>query len=182
MPCFGTIQLMNLVNTLLMMNNNRLKSYNILKFIINLIEIYFPACCLLIMFISFIIGIFCRYILRDPQSWTYELSTICFFNMVIISWPYCQKNHKHIEFDMFYERKSANTKWIMRILSNLLITCSCIALFPASVQYILSMRGLKTQVLHLPRWSVFICFSVSLLFSAIRSCIDIYNDIKAKGE
>ena len=87
----------------------------------DVVEQYYPALCLLVLFVSFLIGIFSRYILKNPQPWTYELSTICFMNMVIGSWPYVQRKHRHIVFDMYYEKQSETIKLAMRIVGNMLI-------------------------------------------------------------
>ncbi len=151
---------------------------NLLTAVRDLIELYYPALCLIILFFSFLIGIFSRYILKNPQAWTYELSTICFVNLVVASWPYVQREHRHIIFDMFYEKQSNRTKRIMRIIANTLIALSATALLPAACSYLCDMKDLTTQVIHMPRWLVFSCFAVSFALSAVRSIMDVTEDLK----
>ena len=161
------------------MNENKNLSWNrIFSILRDIVELYFPAICLVILFLSFLIGIFSRYILKNPQSWSYELSTVCFVNMVIGSWPYVQRKHSHIVFDMFYERQSDSVKLAMRILGNLLIAMSAVALLPATYRYLYDMKNLTTQVIHMPRWLVFSCFAVSLFLSMIHAVLDIFEDLR----
>lgn len=162
-------------------NKSRL---NLLTAVRNLVEQYYPALCLIILFLSFLIGIFSRYILKNPQAWTYELSTVCFVNLVVASWPYVQREHRHIVFDMFYEKQSGRTKRIMRIIGNTLIALSAAALLPAACSYLYDMKDLTTQVIHMPRWLVFICFALSFALSTARSILDVADDLNlsSKGE
>lgn len=150
---------------------------SILERLCDIIELYIPALCMMLLFAAFLIGIISRYVLKDPQSWTYELSTVCFLNMVIASWPYVQRNHGHIAFDMVYERQGEKTKCAMRILGNGMIVFSAAALLPAVFHYLYDMKDLTTQVIHMPRWLVFSCLFVSILLSGLRAIIDIKTDL-----
>ena len=161
------------------MNEKKSSSWNkFFSVLRDTVELYYPALCLIILFLSFLIGIFSRYILKNPQSWTYELSTISFVNMVIGSWPFVQRKHGHIVFDMFYERQSDKVKRAMRITGNLLIAISAAALLPATYRYLHDMKNLTTQVIHMPRWLVFSCFAVSLFLCMSHAVLDIIEDLR----
>lgn len=157
------------------MNKKLSRSLTILR---DIVDLYYPAVCLLILLVSFLIGIISRYILKTPQTWTYELSTVCFLNTVVASWPYVQRQGRHIVFDMVYEKQHRKLKLAMRIAGNFLIAFSASALFLATFRYLSDMKSLTTQVLHIPRWLVFSCLAVSLGLSAIRAVIDIIVEIR----
>ena len=151
------------------------------QLILRIIEVYLPALCLILLFISFIIGIITRYILNNPQAWTYEFSTICFFNLVFISWPLVQESHEHIVFDMFYERRSSKVKHIFNYMGNIIIAVCAFTLFPTSISYLQSMKGLTSQVIHIPRQIIYLCYPVSLLLSGSIAIIDIFVDVRTKN-
>lgn len=134
------------------------------------------------LFISFIIGIFTRYVLKSPVSWSYELSTVVFVSLVMLSACYVQRKDEHIEFNLFYVRKPPKTQCLMRIVSNLIIAFTSGMLVPASVKYVRSMSGLKSSIMHIPRGSIFICFIVSFFIMSLRSLWFVYLDIRSFAE
>jgi len=147
------------------------KLKKILKVIIDIIEIYIPVAMLIILFMAFIIGIFFRYVLKNPQSWTYEASSIAFLSFTILSACYVGRVDKHIEFDMIFNRMSDKAQSIMNMVSNLLIAIVCAMLVPAAIKFIGSMKGLYTQVLDIPRGMVYWCMVVLFTLTCIRTAI-----------
>ena len=149
------------------------------RFFLNVIEVYIPAIMLMCLFIAFIVGIVFRYIFRDPQSWTYELSSISFLQFAILSSCFVQREDEHIVFDMIYARRSKRTQCIMRIIGGIIVCFTATALIPTSIQYVGTMLGLKTQIMKLPRWCVFTCFPITFIIMDIRALIRLVLDIKA---
>ena len=124
---------------------------------------------LLCLFTSFIVGIVFRYLFRNPQPWTYELSTIAFVQFAILSSCYVQRQDEHIVFDMIYEKMSSKTKCCMRIIGGILIVFAATLLIPASIKYVSGMFGLSTQIIKWPRWVVFACFPVVFFVLDVRT-------------
>lgn len=141
----------------------------IYKLSIDIIEMYLPIVMLAVLFVSFVAGVFFRYVMKNPQSWTYEISTICFLSFVILSACYVQREEKQIVFDMLYNNMNSRVRCLMRIFSNLLVSVTCIILTPVSVQYVKSMKNLTTQILKIPRGLVFFCFIILFASTAIRA-------------
>ena len=48
------------------------------RWFVDFLEVYLPIAVFLLMFISFLTNIFFRYVLKNPQNWTFEFSTYSF--------------------------------------------------------------------------------------------------------
>lgn len=143
-----------------------------------IIEVYIPSISIAILLISFVIGIISRYIIKNPQTWTYEIDSIAFFVATMTS--VCLVNHynEHVVFDMFYNNFSEKRKCLSRIISNVLMIIFAIVLLPYSFKFIFSMSGLYTQVIKMPRWIPFITFPIVLCSTIIYSILRLVEDIK----
>lgn len=150
----------------------------ILNKIFSIFEMFIPIVMLILLFVSFIIGIFSRYFLQNPLTWTYELSSICFLNLVVYSWPYVQKMNEHITFDMIYERVDFNTKFIFEILSHVLMAIFSLILVYFSLVYIKNIYSSVTQVIKIPKVLVYSCFPISFLLYFFRAFFGIFKYIK----
>ena len=157
---------------------NKKSIQKLISFINNLIEIYIPSAAFIMLFVSFIIGIIWRYILKDPQSWTFEVSSICYLAVGILSWGIAHRTEEHIVFDMLYLKCSPAVQCVMRIISNLMISITSILLIAPSVSFMEGMKNLTTQIIHIPRYLVFLPFAISFFAAFLRSgyrcALDIY--------
>ena len=158
-------------------NNNRIKKFGFT--LLNVIEIYIPAIMLIVLFVCFIIGIVFRYIIKNPQSWTFELSSISFLQFAILSACLVQRDDEHIVFNMVYERRSARTQCAMRIFGGVIVCFTATLLIPNAIEYVHSMIGLKTQILQWPRWCVFVCFPITFIIMDIRTVVRLIQDIQS---
>lgn len=149
------------------------------KIVVDILEIYIPIALFLILFLSFVIGIVYRYFLNNPQSWTYELSSICFLGVGILSACLVTRNDEHISFDMVYEKFSSKIQCVLRIVSNCLVCITAIAITPASIEYLVDMQGLTTQIIGLPRFLVFLPFPVMFINTAVRTFYKMVLEIKS---
>lgn len=158
------------------------KATKIGKILLDIIEVYLPIVFLLTLFASFIIGIFFRYCLQNPQSWSYELSSICFVSFIILSACFVQRTEQHIVFDMLFNKMTLKVQCFMRFVSNLIIAVICAILTPVSVKFVMSMKGLTSQVLKIPRGMIFVCFVILFLSTALRCAIRAFFDFRALKE
>ena len=145
------------------------------------VEIVLPSVLFWMLFISFLIGIFFRYILKDPLSWTFEMGNICFLSVGLISCGIAHRENDHVIFDLIYEKMSPLWKNISRILGNSLIVFTCLMLTPATVKYLQTMQAQKlyTQVIGIPRALIFSPFLIMVLLALLRSGYRLVCDIKA---
>lgn len=152
------------------------RAKNICKVLLDIVEIWVPAILLLTLFIAFVLGVFFRYVMKNPQSWTYELSSIAFLSFAIVSACYVQRVEKHIVFDMLFNKMSVKTQCAMRIFSNVVITVTCVLLTPATIKFIGSMKNLTSQILKIPRGLIFACFLLLFFSTAIRAGVRVFLD------
>lgn len=145
---------------------------------LDMLEVYIPAVLFIVLFVCFLLGIFFRYVIKNPQSWTFELSTVAFLSSVILAGCLSDRFGEHISFDMIYDRRSDKTKTIMRVVSNSLILLFLGITFPASIKFILSFKNLSTPIMKIPQALVFCCFPVLLADLIIRSIVRLVVDIR----
>ena len=124
-------------------------------------------------------GYFFRYVLNAPQSWTFELSTICYLAVGVLSWGIAHRTDENVVFDMLYNTMSPKVKCIMRMISNFLITVTAALLIVPAVNYIMSMAGLQAQTLPIPRGVIFVPFAVSFVMAMARSLYRLVLDVVA---
>ena len=149
------------------------------KFLLNTLEIYIPAILFLVLFVCFLLGIFYRYILKDPRTWTFELSTMCYVAVGVMSWGIAHRTDDNVVFDMLYNKQTDKTKCIWRIISNFLIAATAAVLIWPSIKYMNSMAGLSAQTMPIPRALVFLPFTISFISATIRSGYRMVLDILA---
>ena len=70
----------------------------------DLVELYIPGLCFVLMFLAFICQIFCRYVLRSPVPWAYEITVACYLWMVVLGACYAQRERSHVTFTLVYDR------------------------------------------------------------------------------
>lgn len=64
-------------------------------------------------------GVFWRYVLRDPMGWPNELALFLFLWIVFLSASLVQRDDAHFKVGFFLERRSQQTQHIVNILLNL---------------------------------------------------------------
>ena len=155
------------------------KKRSIWQILLDVIELYIPAVTFLTLFVSFIIGIFFRYVVKDPQSWTYELGSIMFLTTVLLAGCIADRNGEHVVFDMIYNAKSPKTQCVMRILTNLMIVVFLVIVFPASIRYLISFKKVVTPIMKIPQYLVFVSFPILFLDLIIRATCRLAADVRA---
>jgi len=148
----------------------------ILSKLVQFIEEFIPALGFLIIFFTFITGIFSRYVFRRPVPWTYEVSILAYMWTVYFACGLAMKKNEHVVFGLFYESRSEKTKKILRVTGNTLIAVSMLIIFMPSIKGILYKSAI-TGVLRMPVKYVFLPFLLLIVDVFIRSVYKIYIDI-----
>ena len=149
-----------------------------LIFLQNLVEIYIPVASFVIMFCTFILQIFCRYLLRQPLAWAYEVTVSCYLCMVVLGACYAQRTRSHVVFTLLYDNLSVRGKAFTSFLGNGLIAFAFAWSFRPSLEMIQFMQMQKTSVLRIGLnvvYSPYIAFMVLILMYMV---IDMYKDIR----
>lgn len=145
--------------------------------VLDLVEKYVPMAVFSILFVAFIIQIFCRYFLV-PLTWPMELTLICFVWTALLGGLLAKRSNSHVVFSMVYDVAKPKVKLYMRLVGNFLLFISfCIALYP-SYDYVIFMGFKKSNVLKIPMDFAFSPFIVFLIFMIGRIGKELLDDFK----
>ncbi|QQE80563.1 TRAP transporter small permease [Alicyclobacillus sp. SO9] len=150
-----------------------------LKVLRNIVEIYIPVISFSVMFCAFIVGIFYRYVLDNPLTWPFEVSSIGFLWAALFGAVYAMRTRSHIAFDVVYDLMSPRVQRIARLVSNgLMFVGFSIALYP-TYHYIQFMHTQQTPDFQIPFNVVYAPFALFCLTVSIYSLIDLWQDIRS---
>jgi TRAP-type C4-dicarboxylate transport system permease small subunit len=150
----------------------------VLFFIRDLFEYYLPIFGFLLMFTSFILQVFFRYIVRHPLTWTQETIVLGFIWVVVHGACYTMRRGSHIKFTLFYDRLKPRTAAIFRLLGNIIIIITFAALIIPSWKYSFFVGFQKTAIFRIPLTVMFISFVYFLCSTIGYTLMEIIEDIK----
>jgi TRAP-type C4-dicarboxylate transport system permease small subunit len=146
--------------------------------IIDFIEVYLPITVFVLMFIAFLINIVFRYILKNPQNWTFEFSTNAFVIVGLLGACAAYRREDHVIFDLVYARRKPRTQSIMRMISYIVVIVLFSVALPQTFMRIWTNPAM-TSILHIPDRLLFLVFPILLLSTVCRSIYRLVLDIKA---
>lgn len=144
----------------------------------DLIELYIPALSFVLMFVTFIWQIFCRYVLRAPAPWAYEVTVACYLWMVILGACYAQRERSHVTFTLVYDKLQPRGKALVSFLGNLLIFIAFTYAFVPSAQFILFMKMQKTSVLKIGLDIIYLPYIPFMVIIMLYALQDLYRDFR----
>ncbi len=130
---------------------------------------------LCIMFATFIVQIFARYVLNKPTSWSEEVIITTWLWTVLWGAAFLLRETEEIRFDIIYSRVSARTRRIFTVLTGVALVALYGISLPAAYNYVSFMKVEHSASLRVPMnwlYSVFIIFSVACI---CRYCWLIYR-------
>ena len=137
--------------------------HNIIIEIINWIMI----CFFIILFISVVLGILSRYVLRTPILWTGELSIVSNMYAVFLGAYILTLDRKHLRVDILKVKISEfeNKKWInlYNLIIDIFVFCIIIVATVGSWVGVIGNMGIKLRTIPLPYSTIH--FSVSISFT-----------------
>jgi TRAP-type C4-dicarboxylate transport system permease small subunit len=147
------------------------------RFLLDVVEKYLPVFVFFILFLTFILQIFCRYFLV-PLTWPLELTLICFIWTALLGGLLAKRTNDHVAFSLIYDAVKPKVRLYMRLSGNfLLFAAFCIAIYP-SYDYVAFMSFKKSNVLRIPMNIAFSPFIIFLLVMLGRIGWDIWIDLK----
>src|SRR3954469_21391180 len=105
---------------------------------------------LTVMFASFIVQIFSRYVLNYPVGWSEEVVITAWLWTVLWGAAFILGESEEIRFDILYSNISENARRICTVITG----CALIFLYgislPASYKYVSFMKVERSAYLHVP--------------------------------
>jgi TRAP-type C4-dicarboxylate transport system permease small subunit len=149
-----------------------------LLFIRDIIEKYIPVFSFAVMFVTFIMQVFFRYVIRHPLTWSMEVIVIGFVWTVVFGACYTMRLKSHVKFTMIYDRLPPVPAAVIRMAGNSIIAATFASLVAASYKYSFFIGFQKTSVFRISYTFIFMPF-VYFLCSVIGYTLsEIFEDVK----
>ena len=151
---------------------------NIVNKIFNFFELHLPSVVFSLIFITYIITIFSRYVFKIQISSVYELNTLMFIWCAVLAASYGGRTGKHIMFTILYDKFPEKIKVVCRIIGDLFVVVTFGILFPYAYKAISFMHIKKSSILRIPFDLVFSPFLIFVLLTFIYNAASLFQDIK----
>ena len=148
------------------------------KIILNFIEIYLPTIAFLVVFVTYLIMIFYRYIFHAQLSQVYEINSIAFVWCSVFAATYGLRRDGHVVFGILYDKAKEKTKLAFRLIGNFSIFCLFITALPYVYNTIMFAGKRKSSVLGLPFSVIFFPFLIFVVLIIIGYAILLVKDFK----
>ncbi len=135
-----------------------------------------PNMTFVVIFVTFMVTIISRYILKTPVAWSYEISILAYMWTMFFGVGRAMSRDEHVVFGLVYDSVKPRTKLIFKITSNLILIILIAVAFVPSINSLLSKR-MVTGVLKLPFSVVFAPLIYMFAEIVIRSIIDLKTNI-----
>jgi C4-dicarboxylate transporter DctQ subunit len=119
-----------------------------------------------IMFATFILQIFFRYVLNDPLGWTEEVIITTWLWTVLWGAAFILDESEEIRFDIIYSKIGEKTRRIFTIITGITLIGLYAISLPATYRYVSFMKVEHSAYLHVPinwMYSVYLIFSVACI-------------------
>jgi TRAP-type C4-dicarboxylate transport system permease small subunit len=146
--------------------------------IVDFIEIYLPIGVFIVMFIVFLINIFTRYVLRNPQNWTFEFSVNSFVIVGILGACIAYRLEDHVVFDLVYTRRKPRGQALMRIVSYVLVIAFFVAALPSTIRS-LANNPAVTSIMKIPDRYIYSVIPIMMVSVIARAAYRLVLDIRA---
>ena len=142
----------------------------------DVIEVYIPVLAFVGLFCVFVFQVFCRYVLRNPQSWATEVTASLFLWTVLLGACYAQRKKSHVQFTLIYDILPVRLKAFSAFLGNVIIAVAFAVCIKPTWDYILFMDIQKTSILKISMTLVYLPYMAFLVLILIYTLIELYED------
>jgi C4-dicarboxylate transporter DctQ subunit len=148
------------------------------RWIVDGVEVYLPIAVFVVMFIVFLVNIFFRYILRNPQNWTFEFSINSFVIVGLLGACAAYRREDHVVFDLLYSRQTPKGQSILRMISYVLVIVFFTAAIPRTLLYLWTLPAV-TSIMKIPDKFIFVSLPILMISTICRSVYRLVLDIRA---
>ena len=113
--------------------------------------------------VSVFLGVFFRYVIRDPLIWSGELALICFAWFIFLGAGLAAKHKAHMSIDALERYFSESVSTVLRPVTLVLIMFLLVILVYFGFKHASSTYNIKTTALQLPWSYVFLSVPVGSL-------------------
>ena len=153
------------------------RTKSVLRFLLDVLELYLPMIAFLSIFVCFMIQIISRYFFT-PLMWPEELALLSFVWAALFGALYAKRQEALVSFTMIYDRAGDRGKALMRIAGGILLVAAFAISFKPSFDFVIFQGYKKSSVLYIPMNLVSSSYLVFLVDITIRYVVDIVKDIR----
>lgn len=135
---------------------------------------------LTVMFATFIIQIFSRYVLNYPIGWSEEVVITTWLWTVLWGAAFVLSEREEIRFDIIYSNLSERIRRIFTVITGVVLVLLYGISLPAAYSYVSFMKVERSAYLHVPinyMYSVYLIFAVACI---VRYCWLVYQAIRGE--
>ena len=145
---------------------------------------FITAAMLAVLFFTFLLQIFSRYILKAPFGWTLELCLILWLWIVFFGCSFAVRDQDHVKFDIFYYATPKKVQLIFSIISAIGVIVIMGYSFLPTIDYIDWMKMRKTTTVKIfnnkiPLSYIFSVYGIFLLSVIIQYIWKLINLMKS---
>ena len=145
---------------------------------------FITATMLAVLFFTFLLQIFSRYILKAPFGWTLELCLILWLWIVFFGCSFAVRDQDHVKFDIFYYDTQKKVQLIFSIISAIGVIVIMGYSFLPTIDYIDWMKMRKTTTVKIfnnkiPLSYIFSVYGIFLLSVIIQYIWKLINLLKS---
>jgi TRAP-type C4-dicarboxylate transport system permease small subunit len=133
-----------------------------------------------IMFATFIIQIFFRYVLNNPIGWSEEVIVTMWLWTVLWGAAFILSEKEEIRFDIVYSNLSERMRRIFTVITGAVLILLYGISLPASYAYVSFMKVERSAYLHVPinwMYSIYVIFAAACI---CRYCWLVYQAIRGE--
>ena len=145
---------------------------------------FITATMLAVLFFTFLLQIFSRYILKAPFGWTLELCLILWLWIVFFGCSFAVRDQDHVKFDIFYYATPKKVQLIFSIISAIGVIVIMGYSFLPTIDYIDWMKMRKTTTVKIfnnkiPLSYIFSVYGIFILSVIIQYIWKLINLMKS---
>lgn len=119
---------------------------------------------LTIMFVTFVLQIFFRYIVNTPLGWSEEVIVTVWLWTVLWGAAFVLREAEEIRFDIIYSNLSERMRRIFTVITGVVLIAVYGVSLPAAYSYVSFMKVERSAYLHIPMnvlYSIYVIFAVA---------------------
>lgn len=146
--------------------------------LLDAITLYLPIVCFIIVFVSYVIMIFYRYIFHAAIAELYELNMITYVWCATLGAVYATRKELHISFEILYDKFGEKGKLIMRIIGDAIVFALFAVILPASYKAILLQGKRNSSILGISFTIIYFPFIILIVATIFQYLAFLIRDIK----
>ncbi len=128
------------------------------------------------IFLSFILQIFSRYVIRQPVGWTLEACLLAWLWLVFWSTAFTLKEEDHVRFTVLCDTAQRGTRRVYMVITAICVIAALGISLPATYDFVAFMKIEKTSLLKVRFdyvFSIYLIFAVAVITRYVWRVVEI---------